>query len=475
MSASNFEVSIIIPAKDEAENLGKCLPAVHRQRSAHRFEIIVIDSGSADDTAEVAREYGAKVISIPAVEFDHGRSRNLGFEAASGDYLVALVADAVPENERWLEELVAPLEADPDVAGAYSRQIPHDDSHPLAGLRFGGLDPSRSGAEVRQWPGEETYENLDPREKLELAEFDDVSSVRRRSVWEKIPVTENYWAEDVDWSLKALRAGYKIAYAPASVVKHSHRPSIRHDFKRAFVDQREARRRFGITLYANPREAFDSWLSIVRKDMGTLMESDLPSHHKLYWTAAGPFRRMLEVTGGYMAVNTDSGENVARDLFAAFPFTKRKGDMRKTVYTLGGKRLNTVFAHPPSRWKWSMKVPPGARLEFAAGIDPKVHDKSPPVTFEVAVQGEVAWSCRLDPKNNREDRKWKEGSVDLSSSGGKKVTVEMTTASGEPAYAWAGWGAPRVPARWPSRTHRLKGRIFRGVESLLTKTPPRHP
>jgi len=475
VKSAGRDVSIIIPAKNEAENLRKCLPAIHRQSTARGFEIIVIDSGSTDATVDVAREHGAKVISIPARDFDHGRSRNLGFEAASGDYLVALVADAIPENERWLDELVAPLEADPNVAGAYSRQIPHDDCHPLAGSRFGGLDPSRLGAEVRSWPGEEEYENLDPREKLKLAEFDDVSSVRRRSVWEKIPVAENYWAEDVDWSLKALRAGYKIAYAPASVVRHSHNPSIRHDFKRAFVDQREAFRRFGITLYANPREAFDSWLSIVKKDADSLKESDLSALQKVYWSALGPVRRMLEVAGGYMAVNAGSEENVARDLFAEFGLTVREGDIRKTVYTLGGKRLNTVFAHPPSRWKWRTRVPPGAILKFAAGIDPQAHDVAPPVVFEVVVEGAIAWSRRLDPGNLPEDRTWKRGAVDLSRWEGKKISVEMTTESEEIAHAWAGWGEPRIVALRPSVRHRLKGKFFRGVESLLTKTPPRHP
>jgi len=469
------DISIIIPAKNEALNIGRCLTAIFRQETRFTFEVILIDSGSTDGTAEIAARWPVKIIEIPAVDFDHGRTRNMGFEAAGGKYLVALVADAVPSDKRWLEELIAPLEADPTIAGAYSRQIPPPDNHPLASARFAGLDPSRLIAEVHRWPGDERWENLGPMEKLKLVEFDDVSSVRRRSVWEQIPVAENYWAEDVDWSLKALRAGHKIAYAPSSVVLHAHRPSIFHDFKRAFVDQREASGRFGIILYANPMEALSSCVRTVARDIKLIIESKSSIGIKSYWVASSPFRRFLEVLGGYIGANLQMERNIQKDFYARFIFTNRKGDLRKTVFTLGGKRYNTVFAHPPSKWIWKVTARPGSKLAFFAGIDPEAHNKTAPVTFAVEVNDKRVWSCVLDPKENTADRQWRPGEVDLRRWEGRRVKIALTTEAERIENAWAGWGMPRVTADIGSIWGRLKIKSFDFIERTMTRTPPHHP
>ena len=469
------DIGIIIPAKNEERNIARCLEAVFAQKTRYSFEVIIIDSGSTDGTARVASDLNAKVIKIRAEDFDHGRTRNLGFENSTGKYLVALVADAMPENEHWLNELVAPLDADENIAGAYSRQVPPEDIHPLASARFAGLDPSRSEPEVRSWPGDEIWNTMSPMDKLELVEFDDVSSVRRRSVWEKIPVAENYWAEDVDWSLKALRAGYKIAYSPGSVVRHGHKPSLRHDFKRAFVDQREALNRFGILLYANARESFDSWKSMVARDWRALGESDLETGSKIYWSIISPLRRFLEILGGYLAGVSVERENVYKDLYRDFIFTRRRGDLRKTVFSLGGKRCNTVFAHPPGEWRWKVRAAPGAVLEFMAGIHPDAQRKTGPVKFEVDVEGIRMWNGELDPAGRPEDCNWKSGEVELKRWEGKRVEITMRTDADNCSNAWAGWGEPRVRANRASLRNRYRVGFARTVERLLTKTPPRHP
>ncbi len=470
------DVSIIIPARNEASNIVRCLTAVFGQKTERDFEVILIDSGSTDGTAEVAARWPVKIIKIRAQDFDHGRTRNMGFEAATGEYLVAIVADAVPADG-WLDELIAPLERDPDIAGSYSRQVPPADAHPLSSIRFDPLWPAsaaRPEPEVRSWPGEDVWENMDPMEKLRLVEFDDVSSARRRSVWERIPVAENYWAEDVDWSLKALRAGFKTAYASSSVVQHGHAPSVRHDFKRAFVDQREAYRRFGIVLYANVREAFGSWMRVTAQDARILKRSDLPIFEKIYWVAISPLRRLLEVLGGYIAgISIES--DVVRDLYAGYLCTKRSGDLRKTVFSLGGRRCNTVFAHPPAKWSWKVSVGPGAKLKFLAGIDAEVHEKTAPVTFRVMVGGLTAWETVLDPAGRPEDRRWRPGEVDLGQWEGQRIKVDMITRTENIQNAWAGWGEPRVTANKGSLIHYVKKRLFELVERVLTRTPPRHP
>ena len=73
------DVSIIIPAKDEEENIGKCLEAIYNQETNYRFEVIVIDSGSSDQTLDIAKKYSSvQVVEIQPGEFGHGKTRNLG-------------------------------------------------------------------------------------------------------------------------------------------------------------------------------------------------------------------------------------------------------------------------------------------------------------------------------------------------------------------------------------------------------------
>lgn len=85
--------SVIIPAFNEEDYLGPTLDAVRRAevRLGEAVEIIVADNESTDRTAEVARQYGARVVSVDI----HCISavRNRGAAAATGDYLVFVDAD----------------------------------------------------------------------------------------------------------------------------------------------------------------------------------------------------------------------------------------------------------------------------------------------------------------------------------------------------------------------------------------------
>ena len=121
------DVSIIIPAKDEEGNIGKCLEAIYNQETNYRFEVIVIDSGSSDQTLDIVKKYSpVQLVEIQPGEFGHGKTRNLGAEGSKGDYIVFLNADAIPANKKWLTPLIAPIIKDKKSAGVYSRHIPKE-------------------------------------------------------------------------------------------------------------------------------------------------------------------------------------------------------------------------------------------------------------------------------------------------------------------------------------------------------------
>ena len=76
-------VSIVIPAYNEERYLGCCLQVLRAPSyPASRFEIIVVDNGSSDGTAEIARRSGERVISEPRKGVAY--ARQTGFEAARG-------------------------------------------------------------------------------------------------------------------------------------------------------------------------------------------------------------------------------------------------------------------------------------------------------------------------------------------------------------------------------------------------------
>src|SRR5690606_32494747 len=79
-------VSVILPAKNEAEGLRRTLPALRERMPA--AEIIVVDDGSTDDTAEVAAALGARVLGSP-YSMGNGAAIKRGARAAPGELLVS--------------------------------------------------------------------------------------------------------------------------------------------------------------------------------------------------------------------------------------------------------------------------------------------------------------------------------------------------------------------------------------------------
>src|SRR2546426_9850584 len=126
-----MKVSIVLPTRNGAVTLPAVLDAIARQRVDFPFEIIAIDSASTDGTADLLHSRVDRLISISADAFDHGLTRNLGIEQATGDLVVLLVQDAPPASDSWLAALTAPLIADDRVAGADARPLPRPDASAL--------------------------------------------------------------------------------------------------------------------------------------------------------------------------------------------------------------------------------------------------------------------------------------------------------------------------------------------------------
>jgi glycosyltransferase involved in cell wall biosynthesis len=102
-------VSVVIPVRDDARALDECLALLARQTVAP-LEVVVVDNASADDSAAVARRWGAVVVGEPRVGIPAAAAA--GYDAAKGDVIARLDADSRP-GPRWVQTVVERMSADP--------------------------------------------------------------------------------------------------------------------------------------------------------------------------------------------------------------------------------------------------------------------------------------------------------------------------------------------------------------------------
>jgi rhamnosyltransferase len=227
-------ISVILVVKDGGDDLRRCLDAIQRQRVGDEVETVVVDSGSQDDSVNIARAIGARVHEIGSSEFRHSATRNFGAERARGDLLVFTSQDAYAERDDWLERLTSPLHEDESLAGVYGRQVPHLDATPPE--RF-FLDFVYGAA-----PREQRIDNAETL-SMRTTMFSNVNSAIRRELWKQFPFADDVvFAEDQDWARRVLLAGAGIRYEPEAVVRHSHTYTIGTAFKRFFESGASAER-----------------------------------------------------------------------------------------------------------------------------------------------------------------------------------------------------------------------------------------
>ncbi|KAF2416783.1 glycosyltransferase family 2 protein [Microbacterium sp. B35-30] len=105
-------ISVVIPVKDDDTELARCLRALARQ-TVPADEVIVVDNGSTDASADVARAFGARLVRCEAPGIPAASAA--GYDAAEGDLILRLDADCVPD-ESWTAAMAVAFAARRDVA-----------------------------------------------------------------------------------------------------------------------------------------------------------------------------------------------------------------------------------------------------------------------------------------------------------------------------------------------------------------------
>ncbi|MDT0353775.1 glycosyltransferase [Pseudonocardia charpentierae] len=233
-------VSVVIPAYNAAATLAEQLEALAGQDYEGDWEVVVVDNGSNDATADIARHYAQRLPTCRVVEGrrrGHAAPRNDGARAARGELLAYCDADDVVAPG-WLRAIAA-------AACRYD-------------LVGGWLDPEPLNDEAtRSWHG--AY----PRDGLRswLLPY---SGAGNFAIWAEVLCDLGGWsddyeagAEDVELCWRAQLAGYRLGFAPDAVVQVRYRPGLRSSARKAW------------TIGINSERLL--------RDFGFLRELDLPA------------------------------------------------------------------------------------------------------------------------------------------------------------------------------------------------------
>jgi glycosyltransferase involved in cell wall biosynthesis len=212
MSASSRGpiVSVVIPCYGQAAYLRESVESVVAQ-TYESWEAVIVDDGSPDDTAAVAREliaaYGSRIRLIEQANAGLSAARNAGIEVAAGRYILPLDADdrIAPT---MLERTVAVLEEDPSVSVVYVQAI-------------------RFGAVTGEWTSGKVEYDAD---MLTAWNYVCPSSLFRSEAWATTGgyQTDMVWGyEDWDFWLACAAAGLLMKRVPEALFYYRVRPNTR--------------------------------------------------------------------------------------------------------------------------------------------------------------------------------------------------------------------------------------------------------
>jgi len=199
--------TVIIPAYNAASTVAACVGALSEQAERNDAEIVVVDDGSTDETADRARAAGARVIRC-----DHrgtAAARNTGIQAARGEIICCTDADCVPRPD-WLEQIVAPL-ADPQIAAAKGTYVTLQRA---LVARFVQLEY------------EDKYDLMRGRPSIDFV--DTYSAAYRRDALLAVGGFDTHftYAEDQELSFRLAKAGRHMVFQPSAVVAHLHASTL---------------------------------------------------------------------------------------------------------------------------------------------------------------------------------------------------------------------------------------------------------
>ena len=190
-----MQISVIIPALNEAESIGLVIGRIPREFD---LEILVVDSSSSDGTPEIAMAAGAQVVYEP--RRGYGQACATGLEAAQGEVVVYLDADGADDPQHLPDLFLPVLSGEADMV--------------LGSRLAGGMDPGAMPwhQHAGNWLAAQLINRL---YGIRLSDLGPMRAVRRESLLQ-LGLREMTYGWPTEMIVKAARAGWKIKEIPVS-------------------------------------------------------------------------------------------------------------------------------------------------------------------------------------------------------------------------------------------------------------------
>lgn len=270
-------VSVVVPVKDGARYLPELLDAVFAQAAALpevAVDVLVIDSGSTDDSVAIARAAGAAVVDLAPGDFGHGRTRNLGAERTAGDVIAFLTQDATP-LAGWLDALLEGFALADDVGAVYGPHRARADTSPMIARELDAFFATHAdaggGPAVQRAGG--------------LPWLSNVNAAYRRGCWAAVRFEDLPYSEDQAFGQAMLAAGWAKVYHPGAAVAHAHDYPPAQFARRYFDEYRGLRETVGHVEPLTPLRALGDVRGLVAADRAWMRERGFDADAQRRWTA----------------------------------------------------------------------------------------------------------------------------------------------------------------------------------------------
>lgn len=218
-------LTLVVPTLNAARYVPDFVAGL-RQQTRQPDRVVILDSASTDGSAQLWREQGFEVVSIPRGTFDHGGTRNLGARLAGSGLCCFFTQDAVMARPGTLAALVEPLETG-QAAASYGRQLPRPEASSAERyaryFQYRAVNECRSAEDVPAL-GVRAYRFTNVCSAVRLEKFWAVGGFPERIILN----------EDMLLVARLFAVGERVCYVGAAEVLHSHAYTLKEQFQRHF-------------------------------------------------------------------------------------------------------------------------------------------------------------------------------------------------------------------------------------------------
>jgi GT2 family glycosyltransferase len=216
-------ISVVVVNWNGADHLAECLASLQFQANVHDIEIIVVDNGSTDNSADVIDSYSGRVRAVRnADNLGFAAGCNQGIRTSRGEY-VALVNNDAVVDPAWLQELIGAIRKDPSIGCCTSKVLSYQNHGVIDNVGHvifaDGLTRGRGRLQV---------DNGQFEREEEVFSFSGCAALLRARMLDDIGLFDEHffaYCEDADLGFRARLRGWRCIYVPTAIAYHKYSAS----------------------------------------------------------------------------------------------------------------------------------------------------------------------------------------------------------------------------------------------------------